>query len=245
MRVSVNFYDAAGAFVSGQSYLFAGAHDYWEEMTQRFAAPAGAAKLGLTFTSGGGAEVTGLAWLDDISLAGVVTANSLVPYLEDFPRLPAPLVIRNWRQTARDYTQLAFNPTALGQYLPLLYQYTANTAAGYSGPAFGLPSYVGNAAGSGEALSALGATLGGLLAGLNMASFNGLDRVQQCEAFYSIVNGCGLVLNNVNSQGSGSALYDIFPSTLFYQIGARYPGRPPFRRRCAPSPTVGWRRCRC
>jgi hypothetical protein len=32
-------------------------------------------------------------------------------------------------------------------------------------------------------------------------------------------------LNNVNSQGSGSAWYDIFPSTLFYQIGARYPGR--------------------
>jgi len=34
-----------------------------------------------------------------------------------------------------------------------------------------------------------------------------------------------LILNNLNSQGSGSAWYDIFPSTLYYQIGARYPGR--------------------
>src|SRR5439155_11270275 len=71
----------------------------------------------------------------------------------------------------------------------------------------------------------LGAVLGGTLAGLNMATLNGHDRVQQCEVFYCVVNGHGLVFNNVNSQGSGSAWYDIFPSALFYEIGSRYPGR--------------------
>ena len=150
---------------------------------------------------------------------------SLVPYIESFPLLPNPLVIRDWKQTALDYHQLAFNASATGQYLPLLYEYTANTAAGYSGPAFGLPSYVGNPRDSGEGLTVLGAVLGGTLAGLNLASLNGKDRVQQCEAFYCVVNGHGLVLNNLNSQGSGSAWYDIFPSTLLYQIGSRYPGR--------------------
>ena len=225
MRVTVNFYTAADAYVSGVSYLFAGAHDFWEEMTQQLTAPAGAAKLGLSFTSGGGIDVTGQAWLDDISLAPATNLSSLVPYLENFPSLPDPLVIRDWKQTALNYHQLAFNPSVTGQYLPLLYEYTANTAAGYSGPAFGLPSYVGNPRDSGEALTALGAVLGGTLAGLNMASLNGQDRVQQCEVFYSVVNGHGLVLNNVNSQGSGSAWYDIFPSALLYQIGSRYPGR--------------------
>ena len=88
-----------------------------------------------------------------------------MPYLESFPRLPNPLVIRDWKQTALDYHQLAFNPNATGQYLPLLYEYTANTAAGYSGPAFGLPSYVGRPRDSGEGLTALGAVLGGTLAG--------------------------------------------------------------------------------
>lgn len=225
MRVTVNFYNAADTYVSGVSYLFAGAHEFWEEMTQQFTAPAGAAKLGLSFTSGGGVDVTGQAWLDDISLATAANVNSLVPYLENFPWLPDPLIIRDWKQTALDYHQLAFNPSVTGQYLPLLYEYTANTAAGYSGPAFGLPSYVGNPRDSGEALTALGAVLGGTLAGLNLASLNGQDRVQQCEVFYCIVKGHGLLLNNVNSQGSGSAWYDIFPSTLFYQIGSRYPGR--------------------
>jgi hypothetical protein len=225
MRVSVNFYDSSSSYISGLSYTFSGAHDYWEEVTQQFTTPNNAAKLGLTFTSGGGANVTGQAWLDDISLAPATNASSLVPYIESFPSLPDPLVIRDWKQTAVDYHQLAFNSSITGPLLPLLFQYRANTAAGYSGPAFGLPSYVGNAPGTGEALSVLGATLGATLAGLNMDSFNGVDRVQQCQAFYSVVNGHGLVLNNVNSQGSGSAWYDIFPSALFYQIGSRYPGR--------------------
>lgn len=225
MRVTVNFYTAADAYVTGVSYLFSGAHNFWEEFTQSLTAPAGAAKLGLSFTSGGGLDVTGLAWLDDISLATATNVNSLVPYIENFPLLPNPLVIRDWKQTAIDYHQLAFNPSVTGQYLPLLYQYTANTAAGFSGPAFGLPSYVGNSLNSGEALTALGAVLGGTLAGLNMASLNGQDRVQQCEVFYCIANGHGLVLNNLNSQGSGSSWYDIYPSILFYEIGSRYPGR--------------------
>jgi len=229
MRVTLNFYNAANTYLSGLSYLFSGTHDFWEEMTQQFATPAGAAKLTLSFTSGGGVDVTGQAWLDDISMALLAATNSLVPYLENFPLLPNPLIIRDWKQTARDYHQLAFNPNATGQFLPLLYEYTASTLAGYSGPAFGLPSYVGRPRDGGEGLTALGVVLGGTLAGLDMAALDGTDRVQQCEVFYSVVNGHGLVLNNINSQGSGSAWYDIFPSTLFYQIGARYPGRASFQ----------------
>lgn len=233
MRVTVNFYDAATTLFFSVSYLFSGAHDFWEEFTQPFTAPISAVKLSLSFTSGGGSDVNGQAWLDDISLAPAVIVNSLVPYIENFPLLPDPLLIRDWKQTALDYHQLAFNPSVTGQYLPLLYAYTANTAAGYSGPAFGLPSYVGRTPDSGEALTALGAVLGGTLAGLNMASLSGSDRVQQCEVFYCVVNGHGLVLNNVNSQGSGSAWYDIYPSILFYEIGSRYPGRVSFQTKMA------------
>src|ERR1035437_11019274 len=50
MRVTVNFYSAADAYVSGVSYLFSGAHDFWEEITQQFTAPAAAVKLALSFT---------------------------------------------------------------------------------------------------------------------------------------------------------------------------------------------------
>ena len=226
MRVSANFYDAGNNLLSGLTFDFSGTNNVWTEITQPVAIPASATQLGLTFTSGGPLNVTGVAYLDDISLA---LNSSLIPYIEGFPTLPVPLVIRNWQQTAISYHQLAFNPSASGQYLPLLYSYSLGTSAGYSGPAFGLPSYVGNPVGGGEALTDLGAVLGGTLAGLNMAGLNGNDYVQQCEAFYSVVNGHGLVLNNINSQGSGSSWYDIFPSTLFYQISLRYPARALFQ----------------
>lgn len=226
MRVSVNFYDASNDLLSGLNFIFSGTNDFWEEITQPVAVPAQATQLGLTFTSGGSSDVTGVAYLDDVSLA---LNSSLIPYLEAFPTMPAPLMVRDWQETATNYLQLAFNSSASGQYLPLLYSYGLTTLAGYSGPAFGLPSYVGNPVGGGEALTDLGAVLGGTLAGQNLAAFNGTDYVQQCEAFYSIVNGHGLVLNNVNSPGSGSGWYDIFPSTLFYQISLRYPARPLFQ----------------
>src|SRR5258708_1798923 len=69
MRVTVNFYDTANTLFSSVSYQFAGSHDFWEEMTQQFTPPSSAVKLNLSFTSGGGVNVTGQAWLDDISLA--------------------------------------------------------------------------------------------------------------------------------------------------------------------------------
>jgi hypothetical protein len=179
----VNFYDSSSGIISGISYTFSGAHAFWQEITQQFTVPTNTTALGLTFASGGGLDVTGQAWLDDISLAVLTNSSSLVPYIESFPPLPSPLVIQNWKQTAINYNQLVFNASITGSFLPLLYQYTADTAAGYSGPAFSLPSYVGNPVGGGEALSVLGATLGGTLAGLNMASINGIDCVQECEAF--------------------------------------------------------------
>jgi hypothetical protein len=230
MRVSANFYNAGNTLLSGLNFTFSGTNDSWQEITQPLVVPSNATQLGLTFTSGGGLDVTGVAYLDDISLAlQTNSSSSLIPYIEGFPFLPVPLVIRDWKQTATNYHQLTFDASAYGQYLPLLYSYTLGTLAGYSGPAFGLPSYVGNPRDGGEALTALGAVLGGTLAGLNMAALNGVDRVAQCEAFYSVVNGHGLVLNNINSQGSGSGWYDIFPCTLLYQISARYPGRTLFQ----------------
>jgi hypothetical protein len=211
------------AFVSGLSYTFSGAHAFWQEITQQFTAPTNATALGLTFTSGGGSDVTGQAWLDDVSLAVATNSSSLVPYIESFPPLPIrsgyPRLEANRQQLPPIGFQLVHHRFVPAAALPIHRRH----CAGYSGPAFSLPSYVGNPVGSGEALSVLGATLGGTLAGLNMASFNGVDCVQECEAFYSVVNGHGLVLNNVNSQGSGSAWYDIFPSALFYHIGSRYP----------------------
>ncbi len=225
MRLSVGFYDSGNNYISESDYDFWGSQNVWQEVTVPLVVPTNATQVLLDFVSGGALSVTGTAYLDDISLA-LQTNSSLIPYVEGFPQMPTPLVIRNWQQTITNYVSVAFNTNLRGQYLPLDYEFNqSTTSGGFSGLTFGLPSYVGESRGSGEGLSDIGIVLGGTLAGLNMASYGGEDRVHEIEAYYCLVNGHGLVLNNINSTGSGSGWYDIFPSTMFYQVGSRYPGR--------------------
>jgi len=144
--------------------------------------------------------------------------------IEKFPNLPRPPAVRNWLKTARDYHHLVFDPSIRGEFLPLLEEYRETTDAGYNGPAFRLPSYINKPiVAGGEALAVLGAVLGGTLAGLDMASYNGADRVAACEKYFSVVNGHGFIANNVDSGTPRSAWYSLFPSALFFHIGSHYP----------------------
>jgi hypothetical protein len=68
MRVTVNFADAAGTMLPAQNFFLEGTQLDWVETDQSFTAPDGATVMWITFTSGGGGDVTGIAWLDDLSL---------------------------------------------------------------------------------------------------------------------------------------------------------------------------------
>ena len=68
MRITVNFADASGAALPAQDFVFSGSQLDWVETDQSFTAPDGAATMWITFASGGAVNVTGTAWLDDISL---------------------------------------------------------------------------------------------------------------------------------------------------------------------------------
>ena len=59
---------------------------------------------------------------DNLSLAPATNLSSLVPFIESFPALPDPLVLRDWKQNARDYAQTAFDPSLAGPFLPLIYE---------------------------------------------------------------------------------------------------------------------------
>ncbi|NMB12802.1 MAG: hypothetical protein GX977_10995 [Firmicutes bacterium] len=151
-----------------------------------------------------------------------------IEYIEEFPRVPAPFYVRDWQKTALAYNQIAFDTQATGQYLPLitLSQIEQPTTGEYTGEIFAIPSYVGREIGQyGEALTCLGAVLGGALAGINKREDRQKDWVRMSQAYYSVVNGHGLVLNGINmDEGIDSFWYGIFPSCLFYHIGALYPG---------------------
>lgn len=155
-----------------------------------------------------------------------------IEYIERFPRVPSPFGVRDWQKTALAHNQIVFDTEASGEYLPLIKvsQIKEPTTGGYTGEIFAIPSYVGREVGRyGEALTCLGAVLGGALAGVDKRNDRRRDWVRMSEAYFSVVNGHGLVLNDVDmDDGIDSFWYGIFPSCLFYHIGALYPDESSF-----------------
>jgi hypothetical protein len=129
------------------------------------------------------------------------------------PSLPAPYRIRDWRQVAKDYVSLVFDPDRKGAYLPLIRQ------TGSSTDSFVLPSYLG---GNGpEAINCMAAVVSGTLVGDDMTRLRDHNWVTLCQSYFSAQDG--VYTNNLHSRVSGSAWYDLFPNLLFYQLADRYP----------------------
>jgi hypothetical protein len=149
-----------------------------------------------------------------------------IAYIEQFPRVPTPFRLRNWANTARSYTEAAFRELATVETLK------KPTAGGYLGDIFTIPSYVEREGTKGEALTCLGALVGGGLAGFDLTRFEGRDWTAMADAYYTRVNGCGLVLNNLDAANTcGSFWYDIFPSCLYFHLDSLYPGSPSRREK--------------
>jgi hypothetical protein len=150
-----------------------------------------------------------------------------VKYIEQFPALPKPYAEMDWNRIAKEFTAVTFDELLKGPYLPLvnIRKIDEPTTGGYVGDAFTISSYIGpHREGFGEALTCIGAVLGASLSGEKMDSYRSRNWVAMCEAYYASVNGYGLVLNNVNvSNTCGSFWYDLFPSCLYFHVGALYP----------------------
>ena len=84
-------------------------------------------------------------------------ARESVPWVEQMPRVPEPLHVIDWKETARDYYRLVFDPKAAGPGLPAV-------VVSDDGKSFAFPAYLGRAreprAGGGEAIACLSAVAG-------------------------------------------------------------------------------------
>jgi hypothetical protein len=164
---------------------------------------------------------------DSISY-GVVEPQIAIARVDAMPDLPAPLKIRDWRKTAIDFTHLAFNLNASGQYLPLIWLDPPDAAVVTE--TFGIPSYVGANKGaplphSQEAVTCLPAVLSAALAG----GFTPADArrwVPMCLPFYNTRDSVNSVENHINSGGAGSFWYDLWPAMIFDGIASNYPNIP-------------------
>ncbi len=135
--------------------------------------------------------------------------------------------MRDWRQVATDFDTLAFDTTAIGQFLPLV-RIDNTPASPQLTTSFGLPAYVGdmrtvNGELIHESLASLGAVLGGTLLGIDKTT-GPYNWVALTREYYVERNSENVVLNKPLDSSGGSAWYETFPSILFYSIADRYPG---------------------
>lgn len=152
----------------------------------------------------------------------VIAGQRNIPCVDMMPNLPRPFRMRDWRAVARGLDRLAFDFSARGQYLPLIW--LDNSHLNSDAPAFGLPSYVGSkqTGADHESITTMGAVLGATLVGIDK-SRQDHDYVAMCEAYFNRRNGQRLVLNRLETTTGGSFWYEIFPHIVFYALADLYP----------------------
>ncbi len=162
-------------------------------------------------------------------------AQVKVQRIDAMPNLPKPYKLKDWRQTALDFDQYAFDFSAKGQYLPLIW--LDSTGHNFDQTTFGIYTAIGdvregpnvNQGQNHEALGAQGAVLGATLVGIDKSKQNGRNYVGMLRNYFNKDSGWNIVQNFTNKSahiggGYGNDYwYDVFNNVLFYAVGNYYP----------------------
>jgi hypothetical protein len=166
-----------------------------------------------------------------IILCGFIMPQQInVPRIELMPKQPSPYIMRDWKQVARGYDSLVFNPDLSGQYLPLIrfYNNTVNYPAHGS---FTLHTVVGTKYPEvGEAVNVLPAVIGATLSGIDKSSQNGKNFVLMCEEFFNNRAEENVYLNTPVTSSGNDWWYETMPNVFFYQLFDLYPGTGDFNK---------------
>jgi hypothetical protein len=144
--------------------------------------------------------------------------------IELMPNLPAPYLMRNWKQVAIQYDQLIYTTVLSGQYLPLLRQ----KASGINYPSLQpilLDTYVGatSSGNQAEAINIIPSLVSASLMGINKSNQNGIDWVNKSKDFFNKANGQNVYLNGYSTTSGNDWWYDLMPNIFFYQLYSQYP----------------------
>lgn len=143
--------------------------------------------------------------------------------IDQMPFHPSPYVMRDWKQVARGYDSLVFNPTLSGQYLPLVF-FTAQGTNYPAQPFFGLSTVVGTTRPtSTEAINVLPAIVGASLSGVNKINQYGHNYVLMAQDYFNKRAAENVYLNGPVTESGDDWWYETMPNIYFYQMNYLYP----------------------
>lgn len=163
-------------------------------------------------------------------------AQVTVPRIEKMPRDPKPWAWKDWRQTALDFDQMAFDYAEKGPFFPLVWDDPAQRN-GFGQPTFGLYTALGdvregpsvNKGENHEALGAFGAVIGGTLMGVDKSDQHRRNFVAMMRNYLNRDNGWNIVMNFTNKGahiGGGYGndwWYEVLNNVLFFALADCYP----------------------
>lgn len=159
--------------------------------------------------------------------AAAPTAQRSIDRVELMPNQPQPFKLKDFKAVAQGYDKLVFNPSASGEFQPLLWW--DDTKINFPMRTFGLPSYVGNNQKRGgddhEAITTIGPVLGATAIGIDKSA-GPYNWVEMCEAYFNRKNGQNVLLNNISTETGKTYWYETFPQILFNCLIDRYPNVP-------------------
>lgn len=149
-----------------------------------------------------------------------------IPRIDLMPNMPAPYVMRDWKQVALNYDNFVFDITKTGTYLPL--SNISATSNGVNYPdikRMSLDSYVGQTDHGrvAEAINILPAVVGASLVGVDKTMQLNTNWVGKVKDFFNKQNGENVYLNNYSTTTGNDWWYEIMPNVFFYQLYSLYP----------------------
>jgi hypothetical protein len=142
-------------------------------------------------------------------------APGTIPWVQRMPRLPEPLVVRDWADVSRTYYDLVFDPATLLDGKPLV-------IPDPKGNGFLMPSYL-PAKPADEAITCLSAVVGAKLAGLNPRALHGVDWVQAAKAWYDDKHGIYRHTRGDRSPVVHADIYGYWEAIQGMMIAAQHP----------------------
>lgn len=164
-----------------------------------------------------------------IVTSGVSGAGQLqLPVIDQMPDCPSPLVLRDWKQVARDVDAYVYDFSKEGDFLPL--PWWDRSRINYPIDVVALPAYIGSRhqtedSNAYDTITCFGAVLGGTLVGLDKSR-----EAEMLNAYFQKANGIELYLNNVQTVTGHTFWYEMLPSLLFYQVYDHYRDTPEMKQ---------------
>jgi hypothetical protein len=157
-----------------------------------------------------------LAVLTFAAVNSVCADQLVIPCVQRMPRLPDPLVVRDWSQVASRYYELLLNPSTSLDGHPLVVVDTLNKQ-------FGMPAFVGGQPDN-EAFTCLAAVIGAKLVGLDLTNLNGFDYVQSAKQWYD--PKYGIYRHSPSQRGQPvihSGIYGYWAAAQGLTLAGQYP----------------------